>query len=167
MVPRFSVMRSRAGRGSEGIGQGSGAVPRRPPAHGMRPRGIRQQFLWSSARQAAGGCPGNIPHRDPITGRNCFVKYQTLMARPEIGNRFICVAGCSSPLSPSLPPHRAASENPSMGLEQMGCGSSWLRGAPHIPRPWCGCIASRRKTFPPTPEPAQQNWTCTVVYSGF
>lgn len=31
------------------------------------------------------------------------MKYQTLVARPEIGNRFICAAGCSSLLSPSLP----------------------------------------------------------------
>lgn len=69
------------------------------PGTGDTAEGNRQRLLLSSERQAAGCRPGShhqgsIAHQDPINGRNCFVKYQTLMARPDIGNRFICVAGC-------------------------------------------------------------------------
>lgn len=39
---------------------------------------------------------GSAAHQDPIRRRNCLVKYQTLTARPDIGNRFICLAACSS-----------------------------------------------------------------------
>lgn len=81
------------------------------------------------------------------------MKYQTLMARPEIGNRFICVVGCSSPLSPSLPPHTAAAaglENPSTELEQMGCGSS------QSPGPGVDVQPQGKTAFPATPEPANK-----------
>lgn len=120
-------MLCQAGHGSEGIGQGSGAVPCRLPAQEMRLRGIRQQFPWSSARQAAGCCPGNIPHRDPITGRNCFVKYQTLMARPRLGTD-LSSSRVALPRSP-LPSHRT--EQPRLGWKSPAWSWSRWDEAPH------------------------------------
>lgn len=78
--------------GTAGGSAGSGGRGRGGPGGGSR----------RAKPQAAAALPrrGSVTHQDPINGRNCFVKYQTLVAQPEIGNRFICVAGCSSTLSP-------------------------------------------------------------------
>lgn len=67
--------------------------------------------------------PGKHPTSGPNYRQELFCEIPNPHGTAQIGNRFIFVAGCSSPLSPSLPPNRAASaglEKPSMELEQMG-----------------------------------------------
>lgn len=87
--------------------RGAGAAPCCPPARGDAAKGeppAAPVELGAPSRRLPAGLPrrGSTAHQDPINGRNCFVKYQTLVARPDIGNRFIRVAGWCL-LSPFLP----------------------------------------------------------------
>lgn len=164
---------------------GQGGLHGASPAQGTRPAGKRRQLLLSSERQAAGCCPGSrrwgsIAHRDPINGRNCFVKYQTLVARPDIGNRFICAAGRWL-LFPA-PPFPPAAENglgragktptpsPGVGLSPPNCcrGLSRPRLVPPHPRArGQAAMLWARAPGEVAPGPAEQHWSRSTVYSLF
>lgn len=132
MVPRFSVMRSRAGRGSEGIGQGSGAVPRRAP--GTRdaaegdPAAVPVEFSAPSRRRL----PGKHPTSGPNYRQELFCEIPNPHGTARDWEQIYLRRGL---LFPALPfPPTAQS---SLGKPQHGAGADgmWLLvaawGSPH------------------------------------
>lgn len=150
--------------GSEGIGQGSGAVPLPAPgtgdAAGGDPAAVPVELSTPSRRLL----PGKHPTSGPNYRQELFCEIPNPHGTARDWEQIYLRRGL---LFPALPfPPAAHSGRGWAGKPQHGAGADGMRLLT-IPRPWCGCTAPRKNSVSCHPRTCQQSRTRTIVYSGF